>query len=80
MRWNGCTADNAEVSATGEDNTGRIQEFCSGERGQDEPGTVGMADGLSESIYRDVADTESIGLQGRTAESLRGGGYITDIN
>ena len=74
--WNGCNGNNEAVSATGEDNTGRIQSVCCRKRGQDEPGTVGMADGLSESIYTDAADSESIGLQGKFAEQVCGGGTL----
>ena len=74
MWGNGSNADNATVSETREDNTGRVQKLCSRERWQDESGTIGMADGLSESIYGDAADTESIGLQGKSDKPLCGGG------
>ena len=76
MRWNGCNADNAEVSGTREDNEGRIPELCGRKWGQDEPGTAGVVDGLSESIHGDAADTEGIGLQGRSAEQICGGGTL----
>lgn len=79
-RWNWCNGNHEEVSRSGEDNAGGIQSVCSRKRGQDESGTVGMADGLSEGIYTDVANAESKRLQGFTAEQICGGGYTTDIS
>lgn len=78
--WNGSNGNHEAISSEGEDNARGIQSVCCGERGKDEPGTAGMVDGLSESIHGDVTDTESIGLQGISAEQVCGGGNITDIN
>ena len=64
----------------GNDNGRGTEEPVTRKRWKDEPGTVGMVDGLSESVHRNAADTESIGLQGSTVEPLCGGGYITDTN
>ena len=79
-RWNGCNGDHEEVSATREDHEGGIQGVCCWERREDESGVVGMADGISESVYTDASNTESIGLQGQPAEQICGGGYTTDIS
>ena len=75
-RWNGCNGNNEEVSGSGEDNTGGIQELCSRKRRENEPRIAGVVDGLSESIHGDAADTEGIGLQGRSAEQICGGGTL----
>lgn len=72
--WNGCNGNYEEVPATREDNTGRVQSVCCGERGEDESGTVGMADGLSEGIHRTDSDSESKRLQGFPTEQICGGG------
>ena len=54
--------------------------LCSGERREDKSCISGMADGLSERVHETSSDTESIGLQGKSAEQICGGGYITDIS
>lgn len=75
-RWNWCNGDHEEVSATGKDNAGRVQSVCCGERWQDEPGIIGMVDGVSESIHTVASDSESKRLQGFTAEQICGGGTL----
>lgn len=66
---------NADADERERNDNGRgTQESVTGQRGQDESRVVGVVDGLSEGIYGDAADTESIGLQGRSAEQIRGGG------
>lgn len=57
-----------------EDNRGGIPELCSGERRQDESGTAGVADGLSESIHETASDSESKRLQGISDPQICGGG------
>lgn len=58
------------------DNGGRTAESVSGKRGQDESGTAGVADGLSEGIHKAYPDSDLNGLQGRMSESVLGGGQI----
>ena len=77
--WNGSNGNHEAVSSEGEDNARGIQSVCCGERWKDEPGTVGMADGLSESVHATYTDNEGIRLQGCRDEQICGG-YITDIN
>jgi len=58
------------------DNRRGTEESFTGERRPDEPGTAGMADGLSEGIYRVGADSESARIrQGETQQMDRGGSY-----
>lgn len=74
--WNGGNGDHETVSGTGEDYTGGIQIVCCGERRQDEPGTTGMADGISEGIHGDASNTEGKRLQGSATEQICGGGTL----
>lgn len=74
--WNGSNGNHEEIPSAREDNARGIQELCCGERGQDKPGTVGMVDGLSSGVHTVTADSESIGLQGKSAEQICGGGTL----
>ena len=58
-----------------EDNRRGIQELCSGERRQDESGTAGMVDGLSESIHETASDSEIQRIQGCEGQQIPLGGY-----
>ena len=64
----------------GNDNRRGTETAFTGERREDESGTAGMADGLSESIYEASSDSESKRLQGFTASQICGGGVHTDIS
>ena len=72
-RWNGSNGNHEEVPPTREDNAGRVQSVCCGERRSDESGTSGMVDGISESIHADASDTEGKRLQGFSSEQVCGG-------
>ena len=74
--WNG-KLSNADADARERNDNGRrTEESVTGERGKDEPRTSGMVDGLSASIYGTSSDTQSIGLQGKSAEQICGGGTL----
>lgn len=63
----------------GNDNGRGTEEPVTGERWQDEPGTSGMVDGLSESVYTVDTDSDTERLQrGSCLQIFRGG--ITDIS
>ena len=47
-----------------DDNRGRTQVAFTGERWENKPGIVGMADGLRNAIHETSSDTDSNGLQG----------------
>lgn len=53
----------------GDDNRRGTPELCGGERGKDEPGTAGMADGLRAAIHEAASDAEIYGLQGRVNDT-----------
>lgn len=78
--WGNGKLSNVEADGTERNDNGRgTQESVTGQRGKDKSRTVGMVDGLQESVHWSVTDTESIGLQGFSDEQICGG-YIADIS
>ena len=70
LRGNRELQDLAENGREGPDNRGRTAAVISGERGQDESRSAGMADGLRTAVHNSAADSESIRLQGVSDQSL----------
>ena len=60
------------------DNRGGAQTTFTGERGEDKPGTAGMADGISEGIHAVASDTNAERLQGCSGIPICRGGGTTD--
>ena len=79
VRWNRRNADASADGAQRNDDSGRIPESVCGKRREDESGTCGMADGLSEGIHPVDTDTDSNGLQGRMSETVCGGGKYDNL-
>lgn len=52
------------------DNRGRTAAAITGERGQDEPATSGMVDGVRTAIHETDTDTEGLRLQGICSQSF----------
>ena len=75
-----CDADNATIPETREDHERGVSELRVGKRREDKPEIAGVADGLSDGVHGIAANTESVGLQGRTAEQICGGGHTTGIS
>lgn len=62
---------NAEGNAAERPDHGRGAEAVfSGQRREDEPGTLGVADGLRTAVYETDPDSQSLGLQGCTGQPL----------
>jgi len=59
----------------GHDNGRGTESVFSGQRGQDEPGISGMADGVREGVYGPCTDAQSARLRGDEAEQIYRGGY-----
>ena len=72
--WGNRELSNAQKDGReGPDNGGRTSPAFTGERREDKPGTVGMADGLHNSVQPADPDTDSIDAQGRMSETVCGG-------
>ena len=65
----------SENARTGEDHGRGVPGHDSRQRGEDQSGTGGMADGIQTSIYTACSDTEGLRLQGSSGEEIHWGGY-----
>jgi DNA (cytosine-5)-methyltransferase 1 len=79
-RRNWCDEYSEEISASGQDNSGRIQGVCCRQRRENESGIDGMADGVRASIHGNDPDADGDGLQGRSKQKIFRGGGATEIN
>lgn len=75
MRRHRELSDLAGNGESGADNGGRTAAVVAGERGENESGPAGMADGLRAAVYGADPDAESLRLQGSEARKICGGGY-----
>ena len=78
--WNRGNEHHEADVVQGDDNARGISELCSRERREDESGTAGMADGISEGVYIADTDSEVKRMEGREDEQICRGGGITDIS
>ena len=70
LRRDGELQDLAENGREGPDNRGRTAAVISGERGQDESRSAGMADGLRAAVHEADTHPDSDGLQGRMLSQI----------
>ena len=75
VRRDGKLSDADADERKGTDHGRGTQEPVSGERREDEPGTAGMADGISEGFHGAGSDAESLRLQGLQGQQIYRGGY-----
>ena len=66
-----------KVDGDGKNQRGRTEAAITGERRQSEPGMVGVVDGICESVYRPITDTESDRLPYGSIFQMGGGQSIT---
>ena len=74
--WNGKLPDSYADAGKGNDNRGRAEGTIQGERRTNESGTVGMADGISDSIHETVADSDQQHVQGSSTVQICRGGVL----
>ena len=72
VRRHGELQDAAADGGEGPDHRGRASAAVPGERGEDESGPAGMADGVRTGVYKADPDTNGVGLQGRMLDQVLG--------
>ena len=78
MRRDGEFQNADEDAGKGPDHGRGTAGTVTGERGQDEPGTAGMADGIRKTLHEPDTDTSGVGLSRSDSNQIfRGGGITT---